>query len=69
MKELIKEYGHPITVLDAETWSDVKAYGTYEAGSDDNEIWSMNGKLYRLCFAELSFRERIRIVSAYRIDY
>ena len=47
-----------ITVKDFETWSTVESMGTYEGGSPDNEIWSFNGKMYRLCFAELPMTER-----------
>ena len=53
-KELVNEYGQPITVKDYETWEDVKAYGTYQLGNDDDMLWTYNGKLYRLCFRELS---------------
>ena len=52
--ELVNEYGQPITIKDYETWEDVKAYGTYQLGMDDDMLWIYNGKLYRLCFRELS---------------
>ena len=58
LKQLIKEYGNPITVLDSELWFDVKAYGTYEFGNTDCEFWSFDGKLYRLCFMELPLKEK-----------
>lgn len=64
-KELVKECGYPITVMDFDTWQDVKAYGTYELGSDDNQIWSWCGKLYRLCFAELPIKEQEDVLFAY----
>lgn len=53
LKELANQYGNPITVKDYETWEDVKAYGTYQLGNDDDMLWTYNGKLYRLCFREL----------------
>lgn len=64
-RELVKECGQPITVLDFETWQDVKAYGTYELGKADNEIWTMCGKLYRLCFAELPLKEKETVLVMY----
>lgn len=53
-RQLIKECGQPITAKDYETWEDVQAYGTYEFGNDDDMLWTYDGKLYRLCFRELS---------------
>ena len=55
---LVKECGNPITVTDADKWFDVKALGTYEFGPKDNELWTMQGKLYRLCFALLPETEK-----------
>ena len=57
-RELVKECGQPITVKDCETWEDVKAYGTYQLGNDDDMLWTYDGKLYRLCFRELSAKEQ-----------
>lgn len=54
LAELVNEYGQPITIKDYETWEDVKAYGTYQLGNDEDMLWIYNGKLYRLCFRELS---------------
>ena len=53
-KELVDECGQPITVRDYETWADVRAYGTYQFGNEDDMLWTHDGKLYRLCFRELS---------------
>nr|DAT06014.1 MAG TPA: hypothetical protein [Caudoviricetes sp.] len=53
-KELVDECGQPITVRDYETWEDVRAYGTYQFGNEDDMLWTYDGKLYRLCFRELS---------------
>ena len=64
-KELVKECGFPVTVRDFETWQDVKAYGTYELGSADNQIWSWCGNLFRLCFAELSQDVKDEVLFAY----
>lgn len=54
LTELVKEYGQPITIKDYETWKCVKAYGTYQLGNDEDMLWTYDGKLYRLCFRELS---------------
>ena len=54
------------TVMTFELWQDVQAYGTYERGRSDNEIWSMNGKLYRLCFADLPRKEQKELLESYR---
>ena len=54
-----------ITVKDAETWATVKAYGTYEEGSPDDEVLEFNGKLYRCCFAELPKEDRAIILELY----
>ena len=64
-EELISECGQPITVMDFETWQDVKAYGTYELGNKDNELWTMRGKLYRLCFALLPEAEKETLLYMY----
>ena len=48
-----------------ETWQDVKAYGTYELGSADNQIWSWCGNLFRLCFAELPQDVKDEVLFAY----
>ena len=57
-KELVNEYGSTITVRDCETWGNVKAYGTYELGNDDDMLWTYDGKLYRLCFRELPLEDK-----------
>lgn len=54
-----------ITVNTLELWSDVMAYGTYECGKADEEIWSYNGKLYRLCFGELPLNVKKEILETY----
>lgn len=56
--ELVREYGQPITVMDCETWGDVKAYGTYQLGLDDDMLWTYDSKLYRLCFRELPLEDK-----------
>ena len=63
-KELAEEYGTPITVKDTETWWNVKAYGIYELGEKDNQIWTCRGKLYRLCFAELPLSAQRELIGS-----
>lgn len=60
--ELVNEYGQPITIKDYETWEDVKAYGTYQLGNDEEPkpyvgrfgkgytVKSHNSESTRFCF-------------------
>lgn len=63
LQELIEECGQPKLVQDYETWEDVKAYGTYQLGNDDDMIWTYDGNLYRLCFRELPKKVQEEILS------
>lgn len=65
-KELRREYGKEKQVLDAETWSNVKAYGTYEMDFKNGELWTHNDKLYLLEFIKLPHNEAVILLEYYR---
>ena len=64
--DLVREYGPIIFVRDFETWQDVKAYGTCQYWGEGMELWTFNGKLYRLCLYSMPLEERKKVSEAYQ---
>lgn len=64
--DLVREYGPIVFVRDFETWHYVKAYGTCQYWDEGMELWTFNGKLYRLCLYSMPLEERKKVSEAYQ---
>lgn len=56
------------TILTAEEWLDIKAYGTYESTDIDNtEHWTFNNCEYLLQFRNLNLHEQEELLYAKKV--